>query len=201
FSGHSAEHAAAAATVESAPEAEPAPSYQQEEPAPSYQQEEPAASYQQDEPAPTYQQDEPAPTYQQDERQPQAAAAEPVAPSQDEQSGDVPQESADQHAPADTYQAQTSEPDSYEAAAADAEPEPSRPFENWSAPQQSAMVMTGDRADDTHEHYFNDQAAQPSQGDEPDDDRLPEPEPATTPSAQSGVWSPYSPQQQPASSS
>jgi hypothetical protein len=85
------------------------------------------------------------------------------------------------------------EPDTYEAA--DAAPEPSRPFENWSAPQQSAMVMPGDPSDDTHEHYFQDQAP----ADETDGE--PEAELAATPSAPTAVWSPYSPQQLPASSS
>ena len=175
FSGHTAEHAAPASTVEAGYESEPPSSYQEEQPQSSYQ--------------------------QANEAQPEAEET-----SQDEQSGDEPQEPADHHdhpAPADTYQPEPSEPDSYEAAPTEPEPEPEpdRPFENWSAPQQSAMVMSGDPGDDTHEHYFSDLAEQPSLADEPEVDRDPEPELASTPSAPPGVWSPYSPQQQPASSS
>jgi hypothetical protein len=191
FSGHTAEHAAPASTVEAGYDNEPQPSY--------------------DEPQPSHQEEEPQPSYQQADEAP----AEAEAPSQDDQSGDEPQQPVehddhhDYQAAAENYQPEPSEPESYEAAAAEPqpesepepEPEPSRPFEDWSAPQQSAMVMAGEPSDETHEHYFSDQAPQQAPTDETENDREPEAELATTPPAPTGVWSPYSPQQQPASSS
>lgn len=81
-----------------------------------------------------------------------------------------------------------------------AEAEHSPSFDGWSAPVQSSLVMAGSGTEDTHEHYFQDrlQAPAPGQGADEDAAAPAEVQPAAAPTT--NVWSPYSPQQQAASS-
>lgn len=116
----------------------------------------------------------------------------------------APEEShqrADAYQPAEAHEPVAEQPEVAQVTQADS----GRPFEQWSAPDQSAMVMTSAPGADTHEHYFqdldqqqpSDQSDQPEESGKTGEDRPAEAEPVLQGTAPepTAVWSPYSPHQ------